>query len=129
MTLIKSISGIRGTIGGVQGDNLTPIDIVKFTSAYAAWLKDEHTQGVSITDSLAVKQARRLKVVVGRDARLSGGMVGSLVEGTLTGCGIDVIDVGLCTTPGVEVAVTASRRRHNNHCEPQPATVERPENA
>lgn len=101
MTLIKSISGIRGIIGGTQGDNLTPIDIVKFTSAYAAWLREEALK-VSAQNS-----GRRLKVVIGRDARISGAMVDSLVEGTLTGCGIDVINLGLCTTPGVEVAVTA----------------------
>ena len=93
MTLIKSISGIRGTIGGAEGDNLTPPDVVKFTSAYAAWLRAE------IND-------RRAKVVVGRDARISGEMMNDLIEGTLLGCGIDVINVGLCTTPGVEMAVT-----------------------
>lgn len=92
MTLIKSISGIRGTIGGAVGDNLTPQDIVRFTTGYAQWLS-QRTQG------------RRLRVVVGRDARLSGEMVCNLVHGTLMGCGIDVIDVGLCTTPGVEMAV------------------------
>lgn len=93
MTLIKSISGIRGTIGGPEGDNLTPLDILRFTSAYAAWLHGE-TGG------------KRAKVVVGRDARISGEMVNNIVEGTLLGCGIDVINVGLCTTPGVEMAVT-----------------------
>lgn len=92
MTLIKSISGIRGTIGGKQGDNLTPIDIVKFASAYAAWLKEEHPN-------------RKLTVVLGRDARISGEMVNALIEGTLLGSGINVINVGLCTTPGVEMAV------------------------
>lgn len=96
MTLIKSISGIRGTIGGMQGDNLTPIDIVKFTSAYAAWLHGENP-------------GRRLKVVVGRDTRISGQMVAGLIEGTLLGSGVDVVDVGLCTTPGVEMAVVAHR--------------------
>lgn len=96
MTLIKSISGIRGTIGGVAGDNLTPPDIVKFTVGYTRWLA-EHNH----------KEHRR--VVVGRDARISGDMVASLVKGTLMGCGVDVIDVGLCTTPGVELAVTAKR--------------------
>lgn len=95
MTLIKSISGIRGTIGGVQGVNLTPIDIVKFTSAYAAWLRGENPAG------------KKLSVVLGRDARTSGKMVHDLVEGTLLGSGIDVVNVGLCTTPGVEMAVTA----------------------
>ncbi len=93
MTLIKSISGIRGTIGGEPGDNLTPIDVVKFTSAYAAFIRN-------------AAGGRRIKVVVGRDARLSGEMVDKLVQGTLMGCGADVVDVGLCTTPGVEMAVT-----------------------
>ena len=94
MTLIKSISGIRGTIGGGVGDNLTPIDTVKFTTAFAKLLA-EYNPG------------KRLRVVVGRDARLSGEMVENLVVGTLLGCGVDVINVGLCTTPGVEVAVVA----------------------
>ncbi len=93
MTLIKSISGIRGTIGGAPGDNLTPIDVVKFTSAYAAFIR-------------RAAGGRRIKIVVGRDARLSGEMVDKLVQGTLMGCGADVIDAGLCTTPGVEMAVT-----------------------
>jgi phosphomannomutase len=94
MTLIKSISGIRGTIGGFQGDNLTPMDVVKFTTAYARFLSE--------------RQESRLKIVIGRDARLSGEMVEDLIEGTLLGCGVDVINVGLCTTPGVEVAVTTN---------------------
>lgn len=92
MTLIKSISGIRGTIGGRPGDNLTPADIVKFVSAYGAWLK-KHTAG------------EKLSVVIGRDARISGEMLNALVTGTLVGLGIDVIDLGLSTTPTVEVAV------------------------
>ena len=92
MTLIKSISGIRGTIGGEIGDNLTPIDIVKFTVAYARFMSEKHC-------------GKRLTIVVGRDARISGGMVESLIEGTLLGCGVDVINVGLCTTPGTEMAV------------------------
>ena len=92
MTLIKSISGIRGTIGGCPADNLTPIDVVKFTTAYARLIKDKNPK-------------KRITVVVGRDARLSGSMVDSLVEGTLLGCGVDVINVGLCTTPGTEMAV------------------------
>ena len=96
MTLIKSISGIRGTIGGQPGDNLTPIDLAKFTSAYAQWLKESSGD-------------KRLTVVVGRDARLSGEMAASIVEGTLCGCGIDVINIGLATTPTVEVAVTGRR--------------------
>lgn len=92
MTLIKSISGIRGTIGGAQGDNLTPIDIVKFTTAYVRLLSEKKSCG-------------RLTIVLGRDARISGTMVDDIVEGTLLGCGVDVINVGLCTTPGTEMAV------------------------
>ena len=92
MTLIKSISGIRGTIGGQPADNLTPIDVVKFTTAYTRLIKAKHPE-------------RRITIVVGRDARISGSMVDSLVEGTLLGCGVDVINVGLCTTPGTEMAV------------------------
>ena len=92
MTLIKSISGIRGTIGGEVGENLTPIDIVKFTIAYTRFIASKNN-------------AKRLKIVVGRDARLSGEMVGDIIEGTLLGCGADVINVGLCTTPGTEMAV------------------------
>ena len=92
MTLIKSISGIRGTIGGAQGNNLTPIDVVKFTSAYARFMSEKHN-------------GKRLTIVVGRDARISGEMVNDLIEGTLLGCGVDVINVGLCTTPGTEMAV------------------------
>ncbi|MBR2962325.1 MAG: phosphoglucosamine mutase [Alistipes sp.] len=93
MTLIKSISGIRGTIGGSVGDNLTPIDVVKFTTAYARFMK-QRANGDA-----------RLRIVVGRDARLSGEMVCNLIEGTLLGCGVDVISIGLCTTPGTEMAV------------------------
>ena len=92
MTLIKSISGIRGTIGGAQGENLTPIDVVKFTTAYARLIKDKNP-------------GKRITIVVGRDARISGPMVDSLVEGTLLGTGVDVINVGMCTTPGTEMAV------------------------
>lgn len=92
MTLIKSISGIRGTIGGAPGDNLTPIDAVQFAAAYGTWLK-------SLSDS------KSLKVVVGRDARLSGEMIATLVIQTLVGLGIEVIDLGLSTTPTVEMAV------------------------
>jgi phosphomannomutase len=92
MTLIKSISGIRGTIGGKVGDNLTPVDAVKFASAYGTWLKNANTK-------------EKLKVVVGRDARISGPMIHNLVVNTLIGLGIDVIDLGLSTTPTVEVAV------------------------
>ncbi len=92
MTLIKSISGIRGTIGGAVGDNLTPIDAVKFAAAYGTWLKQQ-----------LVKENYR--VVVGRDARISGSMIQNLVMNTLIGLGIDVIDLGLSTTPTVEIAV------------------------
>ena len=92
MTLIKSISGIRGTIGGNVGDNLTPIDAVKFAAAYGVWLKQQREKGT-------------YKVVVGRDARISGAMIQNLVMNTLIGLGIDVVDLGLSTTPTVEVAV------------------------
>lgn len=92
MTLIKSISGIRGTIGGKVGDNLTPIDAVKFASAYGTFLKNN-------------SQKENLKVVIGRDARISGPMIHNLVVNTLVGLGIDVIDLGLSTTPTVEIAV------------------------
>lgn len=92
MTLIKSISGIRGTIGGKTGDNLTPLDTVKFAAAYGTWLKNNSTN-------------KNLKVAVGRDARISGKMIQELTMNTLTGLGIDVIDLGLSTTPTVEVAV------------------------
>ncbi len=92
MALIKSISGIRGTIGGAVGDNLTPIDAVKFASAYGTWLRRN-------------SQKETPKVVVGRDARLSGSMISQLVINALVGIGIDVIDLGLSTTPTVEIAV------------------------
>ena len=93
MTLIKSISGIRGTIGGGVGDNLTPVDIVKFASAYGSWVKQQ-------------RKKENHRVVVGRDARISGEMVQELVMQTLVGLGIHVIDLGLSTTPTVEIAVT-----------------------
>lgn len=92
MTLIKSISGIRGTIGGNVGDNLTPVDAVKFASAYGMFLKQANPN-------------KRLKVCIGRDARISGPMIHNLVVNTLIGLGIDIIDLGLSTTPTVEVAV------------------------
>ncbi|MFW5872667.1 MAG: phosphoglucosamine mutase, partial [bacterium] len=92
MTLIKSISGIRGTIGDKPGEGLSPIDIVKFSAAYAEWLKQEFP-------------GKLLQVIVGRDARVSGTMVNQLVTGTLAGCGINVIDGGMITTPTVELAV------------------------
>lgn len=90
MTLIKSISGIRGTIGGKAGEGLTPIDIVKFTAAFGSWV---------------ISKAAHKRIVIGRDARISGEMVNNLVVGTLQGLGIEVIDLGLSTTPTVEIAV------------------------
>ena len=93
MTLIKSISGIRGTIGGRAGDTLNPLDIVKFTSAYATLIRK--TTKVSSN-----------KIVVGRDARISGEMVKNVVCGTLMGMGFDVVNIGLATTPTTEIAVT-----------------------
>lgn len=92
MTLIKSISGIRGTIGGSPGDGLSPLDVVKYTAAYAQWAKQKHP-GQTIT------------VVVGRDARISGPMVQSLVVATLSGMGCMVVDLGMATTPTTEIAV------------------------
>ena len=92
MALIKSISGIRGTIGGKPGKSLTPIDVVKFTTAYGAWVAQ---QGGS-----------NKKIVIGRDGRISGQMVRDLVVATLQGIGCEVIDLGLSTTPTVEMAVT-----------------------
>ncbi len=93
MTLIKSISGIRGTIGGAIDDNLTPIDAVKFASAYGTWIKQQNPN------------KKIVRVVIGRDARISGKMISSLVANTLVGLGIHVIDLGLSTTPTVEIAV------------------------
>lgn len=90
MTLIKSISGIRGTIGGKPGEGLSPIDVVKFTAAFGQWV---------------IQETQNKKIVVGRDARISGPMVRNLVVGTLQGLGIEVIDLGLSTTPTVELAV------------------------
>ncbi|MEO6583490.1 MAG: phosphoglucosamine mutase, partial [Ferruginibacter sp.] len=92
MALIKSISGIRGTIGGKTNENLTPLDVVKFTAAYATWLKQA--------------SKKKLSVVVGRDGRISGSLVKQLVNATLCSLGIDVIDLDLSTTPTVEMAVT-----------------------
>lgn len=92
MTLIKSISGIRGTIGGKVDENLTPLDTVKFAAAYGTWLKE-------------YSKVKKLSVVIGRDARISGSMIQELVMNTLVALGIDVINVGLSTTPTVEVAV------------------------
>ncbi|CAM1370258.1 phosphoglucosamine mutase [Tenacibaculum xiamenense] len=93
MTLIKSISGIRGTIGGNIGDNLTPIDAVKFAAAYGTFIINKN------------KEKDNIKIIIGRDARISGKMINSLVANTLIGLGINVVDLGLSTTPTVEVAV------------------------
>ena len=96
MSLIKSISGIRGTIGGPVGDGLTPLDIVKFTSAYAQYMRDHSSVQSNV-------------IVVGRDARLSGRMVLNLVVGALTGMGFDVVNIGLATTPTTELAVVGEK--------------------
>lgn len=93
MTLIKSISGIRGTIGGEPGDNLTPSDIVRFTAAYATFIKNQSKEG-------------KTRIVVGRDARISGEMVHRILTGTLIAMGCDVTDIGMATTPTTEIAVT-----------------------
>ena len=92
MSLIKSISGIRGTIGGKVQENLTPIDAVTFAAAYGTWLKQHQNK-------------EKIKVVIGRDARISGEMIQNLVQYTLIGLGIDVVNIGLSTTPTVEIAV------------------------
>jgi phosphomannomutase len=94
MALIKSISGIRGTIGGQPGEALTPLDVVKFTAAFGTWLG---------------KQDKGNTVVVGRDGRISGNMVQQLVMHTLSGLGMEVIDLGLSTTPTVEMAVVQKK--------------------
>jgi len=96
MALIKSISGIRGTIGGKPGENLTPVDIVKFAAAFGTWAQRRHKKS-------------ELKMIVGRDARKSGSMVNSLVITTLRGLGISVVDLGMATTPTVELAVTGTK--------------------
>jgi phosphomannomutase len=100
VTLIKSISGIRGTIGGKPDDGLTPLDIVKFTSAFGTLLLQNN------------KSKKNATVVIGRDARLSGPMVSNIVTGTLTGLGINVVDLELSTTPTVEMAVTELKARY-----------------
>jgi len=95
MSLIKSISGIRGTIGGEVGGALTPLDIVRFTSSYASFIRNQYSNSNTI--------------IIGRDARISGEMVSNIVSGTLMGCGFDVLDVGLSTTPSIEVAVQLNK--------------------
>lgn len=94
MALIKSISGIRGTIGGKPGDNLTPVDVVRFAAAFGSWL---------------LEKSNNHKIVIGRDGRISGAMVQNLVVNTLVGLGFDVVDLGLSTTPTVEIAVTGEK--------------------
>lgn len=96
MTLIRSISGIRGTIGGKAGEGLSPADVMKYTAAYLTWLK-------------SVSEKKKLSIVIGRDARISGEMVRDIVTGTATGMGVNVIDTGLATTPTVEMAVTGMK--------------------
>jgi len=95
MALIKSISGIRGTIGGKPGEGLSPLDLVKFTAAYLTWVRESKSNG------------KKLKIVVGRDARISGEMVNAVVTGTLIGMGADVVNIGLASTPTTELAVVA----------------------
>ena len=124
MALIKSISGIRGTIGGPVGEGLTPLDVVKFTAAYATYIlqeRSERAENGTLKDLASEKgeesppeESKGLKakpspltIVIGRDARLSGPMVTDLVRGTLVGMGFNVVDLGLSTTPTVEMAVTA----------------------
>jgi phosphomannomutase len=97
MALIKSISGIRGTIGGKPGEGLSPLDVVKFTAAYLSWVKEGKNGG------------QKLKIVVGRDARISGDMVNAVVTGTLIGMGADVVNIGLASTPTTELAVVAEK--------------------
>ena len=96
MSLIKSISGIRGTIGGRPGEGLSPLDIVKFTAAYARFIKENTTRKTNV-------------IVVGRDARLSGSMVSDLVTATLAGMGFDVVNIGLASTPTTEIAVVMEK--------------------
>ena len=97
MALIKSISGIRGTIGGKPGEGLSPLDLVKFTAAYLTWIKESKNG------------SQKLKIVVGRDARISGEMVNAVVTGTLIGMGADVVNIGLASTPTTELAVVAEK--------------------
>ena len=97
MALIKSISGIRGTIGGLPGEGLSPLDLVKFTAAYLTWVRENREKG------------QKLKIVVGRDARISGEMVNAVVTGTLMGMGADVVNLGLASTPTTEIAVVAEK--------------------
>lgn len=108
MSLIKSISGIRGTIGGAPGEGLSPVDVVKFTAAYAHFISKTTTR-------------TNRTIVVGRDARLSGPMVNSLVEATLTGMGFDVVNIGLCLDPHYRGSRSNGKgmRRYHHHRFPQ----------
>ena len=99
MTLIKSISGIRGTIGGHTGDTLNPLDIVKFTTAYATFIGNQSKDGAQESAGTPLPRRGRGRLVVGRDGRISGPMVRDVVCGTLVGMGYEVIDIGLATTP------------------------------
>jgi phosphomannomutase len=105
MTLIKSISGIRGTIGGYPGEGLTPLDLVKFTSAYAIWIRQQENK-------------EKYRVIIGRDSRISGNMVNHVVCGTLMGMGIDVTDLGFASTPTVEMAVEIKRPMEASSLQP-----------
>ncbi|MHB8903879.1 MAG: phosphoglucosamine mutase [Patescibacteria group bacterium] len=98
MSIIKSISGFRGTIGGASGDNLTPIDILNFTTAYAVFIKEKNAD--------IINSNKKIKIIVGRDGRISGDMVKNLVIGSLISVGANVLDLGMATTPTVEIAVT-----------------------
>lgn len=111
MSLIKSISGIRGTIGGPAGEGLTPLDVVKFTSAFATFLKTSRQRDGETSGRRDDETERRLRIAVGRDARLSGSMVDHLVVGTLVGMGVDVLETGLSTTPTTEMTVI------DGHCD------------
>ena len=110
MTLIKSISGIRGTIGGRTGDTLNPLDIVKFTTAYATFIKRKTltSQRLRVGASAGIPSPLTTKIIVGRDGRISGEMVKNVVCGTLMGCGCDVINIGYASTPTTELAVRMS---------------------
>ena len=107
MTLIRSISGIRGTIGGAPGTGLTPLDTVRYAAAFGTFIRDR-------------ARKERPRLVLGRDARLSGTMVRDLVGGTLAGLGFDVIDLGLATTPTVEFAVMGEKAARSFHVRLEP---------
>lgn len=101
MSIIKSISGFRGTIGGASGENLTPVDILNFTTAYAALIKEKNRE--------LINSGSKIKIIVGRDGRISGEMIKNLVVGSLTSIGANVLDLGMATTPTVEIAVTSEK--------------------